>query len=119
MENTQVEDQRENPAILWERFSRSRALLQLIARRILDSPERAEDAIAACCLKTFRQAPRFAEEIAFRRWLVRVLMGEALLILHRVKGRSSEHNARSDSDGYQSKTIKKGSVQPEPRPLIV
>ena len=75
MENTQVEDQRENPAILWERFSRSRALLQLIARRILDSPERAEDAIAACCLRcgrfpsSFRRSAGVKSGAAARRGL--------------------------------------------------
>jgi DNA-directed RNA polymerase specialized sigma24 family protein len=62
-------------------FSRSRGLLHFVACRVLGSPERAELAIKNCWLTASRKPRRFDQEGAFRSWLVRVLITEALAIL--------------------------------------
>jgi DNA-directed RNA polymerase specialized sigma24 family protein len=71
----------EGPAIFRARFSHSYQLLDVIACRVLGSAERADDAIANCWLRASRNPPRFESEGAFRSWLVRVLIDEALAIL--------------------------------------
>jgi DNA-directed RNA polymerase specialized sigma24 family protein len=71
----------EEPAVFDARFSRCFRLLHFVACRVLGGPERAHDAIEACWLTTSRNSPRFEYEGEFRRWLVRVLIDEALAIL--------------------------------------
>jgi DNA-directed RNA polymerase specialized sigma24 family protein len=71
----------EEPAIFDARFSRCFRLLHFVACRVLGGDERAHDAIAACWLTASRNPPRFEYEGAFRGWLVRVLIDEALAIL--------------------------------------
>jgi RNA polymerase sigma-70 factor (ECF subfamily) len=71
----------QNLAAFRARFWRSHRLLHFIACRVLGSPERADDAIENCWLKASRNPPRFEYEGAFRSWLVRLLMDEALAIL--------------------------------------
>ena len=73
--------QQEHPAVFASRFSRCQRLLHFIACRVLGSPERAEDAIESCWLRASRDPPRFEYEGAFRSWLLRVLIDEALAIL--------------------------------------
>jgi DNA-directed RNA polymerase specialized sigma24 family protein len=68
------------------RFSRCRRLLHLIATRVLGGPERVKDAIDNCWRAASRNAPRFEYEGAFRSWLVRVLIDEALAIRRQNKG---------------------------------
>ena len=62
------------------RFSRYRRLLHFIASRVLGSSESAEEVVDNCWLTASRKIPRFEYEGAFRRWLVRVLIDEALAI---------------------------------------
>jgi DNA-directed RNA polymerase specialized sigma24 family protein len=71
----------EEPAIFDARFSRCFRLLYFVACRVLGGDERAHDAIAACWPTASRNPPRFEYEGAFRGWLVRVLIDEALAIL--------------------------------------
>jgi DNA-directed RNA polymerase specialized sigma24 family protein len=63
------------------RFWRSYRLLQFIACRILGDPERAKKAVENCWHSASACAPRFEYEGAFRSWLLRVLIDEALLLL--------------------------------------
>jgi len=72
--------ERENPAVFASRFSRCHRLLHFIACRVLGGPEHAKDAIENCRLTASRNLPRFEYEGAFRSWLVRVLIDEALAI---------------------------------------
>ena len=51
-------------------------------RRILGDEDRAFVAILNCWQTASRNPPRFEYEGAFRSWLVRVLIDEALAILH-------------------------------------
>jgi len=76
-----MNSQRENPAVFASRFSRCHRLLQFIACRVLGRPEHAKDAIENCWLTASRNPPRFEYEGAFRSWVARVLIDEALAIL--------------------------------------
>jgi DNA-directed RNA polymerase specialized sigma24 family protein len=74
-----------------ERFSRCRGLLHFLACRVLGSCEQAQLAIENCWLSASQNAPRFDREGAFRSWLMRVLVTEALAILHQRKDRPANH----------------------------
>jgi len=71
----------EEPTVFDARCSRCFRLLHFVACRVLGDPERARDAIEGCWLRASQNPPRFEYEGAFRRWLVRVLIDEALAIL--------------------------------------
>jgi RNA polymerase sigma factor (sigma-70 family) len=71
----------EDPAVFRTRFRRCHRLLHFIACRVLGSSERVDDAIENCWVRASRNPPRFDYEGAFRSWLVRVLIDEALAIL--------------------------------------
>jgi DNA-directed RNA polymerase specialized sigma24 family protein len=66
----------------YERFAGCRSLLHFTARRILGSSERAEFAVQNSWLRASHNPPRFRHDGAFRSWLVRLLIDEALVILH-------------------------------------
>jgi RNA polymerase sigma-70 factor (ECF subfamily) len=72
-------------------FSRHRSLLSLIAYRVLGNREEAEDAMRNCLRTAAGSALRFEHEGAFRCWLARVLIDEAVMILK--KQRSSKVHA--------------------------
>jgi DNA-directed RNA polymerase specialized sigma24 family protein len=71
----------EHFVVFENRFSRCCPLLQLLACRILNSHEEVEKAVQNCRITASRNPPRFEYEGAFRSWLVRVLIDEALAIL--------------------------------------
>jgi DNA-directed RNA polymerase specialized sigma24 family protein len=62
-------------------FSRYRPVLSLIAFRVLENHEEAEDAVRNCIRVASALAPQFEHEGAFRSWLARVLIDEAVTIL--------------------------------------
>jgi hypothetical protein len=72
----------ENPGGLDGRLSRYRRVLSFVAYRVLSNHEEAEDAVRNCLLSAYN-APPFECEGAFRSWLVRILIDEALLILYK------------------------------------
>ena len=78
-------------ALFDTRFSRSYRLLHFIAGRILDDPKQAKKAVENCWHSASARAPRFEYEGAFRSWLLRVLIDEALLLL-REKQQALETN---------------------------
>jgi DNA-directed RNA polymerase specialized sigma24 family protein len=65
------------------RFSSCRGLLRFIACRVLGNSEDAELAIQNCWLIASRNPASFDSEGAFRSWLLRVLIDEALAIRRR------------------------------------
>jgi DNA-directed RNA polymerase specialized sigma24 family protein len=71
----------EDPAVFHTRFWGCHRLLRFIACRVLGSSEGADGAIENCWARASRNPPRFQYEGAFRSWLVRVLIDEALAIL--------------------------------------
>src|SRR5262249_16022512 len=81
------------------RFSRSYSLLRFLARPILSSSEQIEDVITNCRDRASQIAPEFEQEGAFRSWLVRVLIDEALAVLRK--------NRRANSNTVQLPKDKK------------
>ena len=71
---------KEDPAVFHARFRRFYRLQHFIACRVLGGPERADDAIENCWLRASRNSPQFKYKGAFRSWLIRVLIDEALAI---------------------------------------
>lgn len=78
-----MEIEQEHLATFTERFLRSYRLIRLIAIRVLGDEERAQVAIENCRRTASRNPPHFEHEGAFRAWLVRVLIDEALAILRK------------------------------------
>jgi DNA-directed RNA polymerase specialized sigma24 family protein len=64
------------------RASRYRRLLHLVADRVLGNSDRADIAVENCLYSASRRARAFDCEGAFRSWLVRLAIDEALAILH-------------------------------------
>jgi Sigma-70 region 2 len=62
-------------------FSRYRRLLSLVAYNVLADHAEAEDAVQNCLLTVSGNVPKFEHEGAFRCWLIRVLIDEAVAIL--------------------------------------
>ena len=62
------------------RFSRCYRALHFIACRVLGGSERAEEAIKRCWRIASRHPQRFEHEGEFHSWLLRVLIGEALVL---------------------------------------
>ena len=78
-------------------FSRYRHVLFLVAYRVLGNHAEAKDAVQNCLLTVCDNVPNFEHEGAFRCWLVRVLIDEAVTILAKQREanvlRSSEKTA--------------------------
>jgi DNA-directed RNA polymerase specialized sigma24 family protein len=81
-----VKREQEQSAIFGQRFSRSYRILNFIAYCVLGDKKRAAIAIQNCWRTASRNPPRFEHEGAFRSWLVRVLIDEALAILRQNQG---------------------------------
>jgi DNA-directed RNA polymerase specialized sigma24 family protein len=67
------------------RFSRCRKMLFFLACRVLGSPEQVHDVMENCKIAASRNPPIFESEGAFRSWLVRILIDEALAIVRQRK----------------------------------
>lgn len=76
-------------------LSRYRGILTLIAYRVLCDDEKAEVAVENCIRVVSDMAPQFDHEGAFRSWLARVLIDEAVIILGSQR-RSTKKNRDSD-----------------------
>lgn len=73
-------------------FSRSLKALRFIANLILGGSEMAEVAVENCWIRTSRNPPSFASEGAFRSWLMRQLISEALSILQQSPNETSKNS---------------------------
>jgi quercetin dioxygenase-like cupin family protein len=78
----EAQPKREVSAEMRARFGRFRSLLQFTACRILGGPERAEIAVQNCWRTASRNPLAFRNDGDFRGWLLRLLIDEALAILH-------------------------------------
>jgi len=79
---SKMEDQKQTFRI---RFARCRGLLRFVASRVLDDGEEAEQAVRNCHRAAINNPKEFAYEGDFRSWLFRILIAEALQILHHRK----------------------------------
>jgi DNA-directed RNA polymerase specialized sigma24 family protein len=70
----------EGRATFGARFRRCQTLLGFIAIQILDGSESVEEALRNCWIAASRKQPSFEYEGAFRSWLLRILIDEALAI---------------------------------------
>lgn len=68
-------------AIFTQRFLKVFRVLHFIACRILRDKQKAHRAVQNCWWTASRNPPHFDSEGAFRSWLARVLIDEALSIL--------------------------------------
>jgi DNA-directed RNA polymerase specialized sigma24 family protein len=66
-----------------DRFARCRDMLHYVAVRILGSQDEAEDAVRSCRAAASYHPPDFESEGAFRSWIVRILIDEAVALLLR------------------------------------
>jgi len=88
-----VKSEQEQPEIFTQRFLRSYRLLHFIASRVLGDDESAPVAITNCWRTASRNPPHFEYESAFRSWLVRVLIDEALAIFRESQGEKNPTDA--------------------------
>jgi RNA polymerase sigma-70 factor (ECF subfamily) len=86
-EDTCASNYRGDSPVFEDRFLRCRPLLRFLAGRVLGTDEGAEDAVENCWTRASRNPPDFEYEGAFRSWLVRVLIDEALVVLRQRKAR--------------------------------
>jgi len=82
--NSFVESEAEGPEIFSERFLECYRVLYF-ACRVLSDEEKAPIAIRNCWRTALCNPPHFEYEGAFRSWLVRILIDEALAILRENK----------------------------------
>jgi len=66
---------------LYVRAARYRRLLYFVADRVLGNPDQAVIAVENCLYSAAQHVTAFDREGAFRSWLVRLAMDEALAIL--------------------------------------
>jgi DNA-directed RNA polymerase specialized sigma24 family protein len=103
-----VKSKQEQPAIFAERFLRAYRLLDFIACRVLCDKKRAQIAIHNCWQTASRNPPRFEFEGAFRSWLARVLIDEALAILRESQGERDATAADVNAASVSDNTVKPG-----------
>ena len=72
--------------------SRCHKALHFIADLLLGDSKMAEDAVQNCWIRASRNPPSFEREGPFRGWIMRLLISEALSILHQSQAEASEAN---------------------------
>ena len=82
-ESHSIDELAEHAQAFASRFSRCRPLLYWLARRVLGDIRGAENALENCWRTASRNPPKFGYYGAFRSWLARVLIDEALAILRK------------------------------------
>jgi asparagine synthase (glutamine-hydrolysing) len=70
-----------NSSDIESRFSKNRKLITFVARRLLENHEEAEAAVKECFKTASRNPPVLTSNGAFRSWILRMVIDEALLIL--------------------------------------
>jgi DNA-directed RNA polymerase specialized sigma24 family protein len=66
-------------------FARCHGILCFLASRVLGSPEQVHEVVENCRIRASRNPPTFEYEGAFRSWLARVLIDEALAVVRQRK----------------------------------
>ena len=82
------DDLRQQSVIFEARFSRCHKVLYFLACRVLGSSDQAHEVVENCKITASRNPPTFEYEGAFRSWLVRILIDEALAIVRQRKARA-------------------------------
>ena len=93
------------------RAVRYRHLLYFVADRVLGNPDKAVIAVEKCLYSAAQHVTAFDREGAFRSWLVRLAMDEALELLH---GRGVlEHRHDDDAAAITSVCSHRTEVHPK------
>jgi asparagine synthase (glutamine-hydrolysing) len=79
--NRTSDESSSRPSDFESRFSKNRKLIAFVACRLLDSHEDAETAVKECFKTASRNPAVFTNDGAFRSWILRIVIDEALLIL--------------------------------------
>ena len=79
--NRTSDESSSRPSDFESRFIKNRKLIVFVARRVLDSHKDAEIAVKKCFKTASRNPPLFTQDGAFRSWILRMVIDEALLIL--------------------------------------
>jgi asparagine synthase (glutamine-hydrolysing) len=79
--NRTPEESSRRPSDFESRFIKNRRLIVFVARRLLDCHEDAETAVKECFKTASRNPPVFTHDGAFRSWILRMVIDQALLIL--------------------------------------
>jgi DNA-directed RNA polymerase specialized sigma24 family protein len=96
---------------LYVRAARYRRLLYFVAGRVLGNPDKAVIAAEKCLYSGAQHVTAFDREGAFRSWLVRLAIDEALAILH--GRRVLEHRHDDDAAAITSVRSHRTEVHPK------
>jgi hypothetical protein len=107
----------EDRLFLYLRASRYRRLLYIVADGVLGNPDKAVVAVETCLYLAARYVPAFDHEGAYRSWLVRLALDEALAILH--GRRLLEHRHDDDIASITFKCSHRFEVDPRVTRLLV
>jgi RNA polymerase sigma-70 factor, ECF subfamily len=81
-----------------ELFARYYRFLHFLACRVLGGREDAEDVVQNCMLRAVRNLEQFNNDGAFRSWLARILVNEAITLLRKRRSRPQFSVGRAASD---------------------
>jgi len=98
---------------LYVRAARYRRLLYFVADRVLGNPDKAVIAVENCLNSAAQKVTAFDREGAFRSWLVRLAIDEALAILH--GRRVLAHRHHDDAAAITSARSHRTEVHPRVR----
>jgi DNA-directed RNA polymerase specialized sigma24 family protein len=82
----------EDRAVFHACFSRCRGLLLFLASREIGDTQGARHCVQNCWVTASRNPPKFEHEAAFRSWLLRIVIDEALAIRRKKKDASRDKN---------------------------
>jgi len=95
---------------LYVRAARYRRLLYFVADRVLGNPDGAVIAVDNCLYLATQHVTAFDREGAFRSWLIRLAIDEALAILH--GRRALDHRREDDTAAITSVFSHRTQVHP-------
>jgi RNA polymerase sigma-70 factor, ECF subfamily len=94
-------------------FARYRPILYRLAQRVLRNHEEAEDAVQNCSLAAFRKLKSFKYEGAFRSWLARILVNEAITIFRKRRRTCSSECAIPEERAEAADSFPHPGLNPE------
>jgi RNA polymerase sigma-70 factor (ECF subfamily) len=94
-------------------FSRYRPILYRLAQRILHNHEESEDAVQNCSLVAFCKIESFKYEGAFRSWLARILVNEAITILRKRRRTFAPESLTPEDRAEAAGSLKEPGPNPE------
>jgi RNA polymerase sigma-70 factor (ECF subfamily) len=100
-------------------FTRYRQLLYCLAYRVLRNHEESEDAVQNCSLLAYCKLAAFKHEWAFRSWLARILVNEAVSILRQRKSRLRSSTEQLSSPEHEEAVERLPARGPNPEQALM